>query len=290
MNIHELFEEIGTPIAPDGHHHSTDGWIQLQCPWCETGEAFHLGYNLQYGNLNCWRCGSHSLLEYLVTVTGNSWDACKEILGSLDRVKLPKIVIEKGKLHLPKGIGKLKKAHKAYLQRRGFDPKAITRLWKIGGFTWHKRFAWRLFIPIHFQNEVVSFTTRAIRREEEPRYLSAKRQEEAMSHKQLLYGEDMVRYAIIVTEGPLDVWRIGPGAVSTFGMSFNQQQVQRIVKYPLRAICFDAEKEAQKRAGKLADLIEPFPGRTLMIELEGKDAADSSEKEILKLRQRVFGN
>lgn len=132
---------------------------------------------------------------------------------------------------------------------------------------------------------MVSWTTRSISDRHSERYISASPQEESIDHKTLLYSEDYVRETIIVCEGPTDVWRIGPGAVSTFGTSFSQGQVDKICRYPRRVVCFDRESFAQRRAAELCDLISPFPGETFNIKLEtGKDPGNCDIKEIKKLR------
>ena len=62
-----------------------------------------------------------------------------------------------------------------------------------------------------------------------------------------------------------------------------------MLKYPVRAVCFDAEKEAQKRAKELCTYLESFPGETMNILLEhGNDPADTSKKEIEQIRKVVL--
>lgn len=132
---------------------------------------------------------------------------------------------------------------------------------------------------------MVSWTTRTIGNG--VRYLSARPEEEKLNHRHLLYGEDLVPgHAIIVHEGPADVWRTGPGAVATFGTGFQRSQILKLSRYPTRVVCFDNEPAAQEMADKLCDLLVPFPGRTINVRLEsGKDAADCDEEEIEQLRE-----
>jgi hypothetical protein len=106
-----------------------------------------------------------------------------------------------------------------------------------------------------------------------------------MSRKDLLYGEDYCRDAIVVTEGPTDAWRIGPGAVATFGLAYSRAQVLRISRYPLRVICFDSEPEAQRQARRMRDELTAFPGETVIVRLDSKDAASAKPKEVRQLRE-----
>ncbi len=181
---------------------------------------------------------------------------------------------------LPK-TGPLLKAHRAYLRGRGFDPEQIEAVWGIGGIGVASRLAWRLFIPVHLGGEVVSWTTRAIG-DDPVRYVSARPEEEALPIHSLLYGEDYLRYAVVVCEGPTDAWRIGPGAVALMGVKYTQAQVVRIARYPRRIICFDPD--AQERSRALASELAPFPGETLVVVPGAKDIAESSPDDIEEVR------
>ena len=89
----------------------------------------------------------------------------------------------------------------------------------------------------------------------------------------------------MIVEGPLDVWRIGFGAVATMGTSFSTTQILKLSKYPIRITCFDNEPKAQRRAERLHADLGLFPGVNQNIFLEtGKDAASASDKEIQKVR------
>ena len=137
---------------------------------------------------------------------------------------------------------------------------------------------------------MVSWTTRTISSDESiTRYVSASPQEESISHKSILYGEDLARQVIVIVEGPVDAWAIGPGAVATLGIVYSTAQINRMIRFPVRYILFDSEIEAQKRAKKLSNSLSCFPGTTAIITLDsGKDAAEADADEIKKLRKEVF--
>ena len=215
----------------------------------------------------------------------------KEVAKLLDDLESQHFEKKKplGKLVIPTGIKGLHSAHKKYLHGRGFKWRELERLWKIRGIGIASRLAWRIWIPIHYHGEVVSWTTRSISSNPRiTRYVSAGEDEEAMPHKELLYGEDLARHAIIVNEGPFNAWRIGPGAVATFGSGYSIEQLERMAKYPTRAICFDNEPEAQKRARKLVNDLSVFPGDTYNVVLDRKDAAEESRENIDRLRKEVL--
>jgi hypothetical protein len=198
--------------------------------------------------------------------------------------------VPKGRLELPAGLVPLMKQHKRYLQGRGFDADDLVRLWGIQAIGLAVDLAWRIFIPAYYQGQVVSWTTRSISDNVTSRYWSAGQDQESMPLKHLLYGEQYCQNTVIVTEGPLDAWAIGPGAVSVCGVSYTQQQVSRMVRYPTRVICFDNEPDAQRRALKLAESLSAFNGDTYNVLLSGKDAASSPKREIELLRREFLEN
>lgn len=285
MNFAQLLEDHGIETATD-HHHSRPGWIQIDCPFCGAGSGgYHMGYNITSNYTNCWRCGSHSIVQTLMVLLGIGAKKAIELRDSLDAEdgrqfeKKPR-----GKLVLPDGIGGLLAPHKTYLhQERGFSPTKLTRLWGIQGIGLASRLSWRVFIPIIHQGEVVSWTTRALK-DSGSRYIGAAPHEEAIDRRELLYGEDYCRHACIVHEGPTDVWAIGPGAVCTMGTGYSRAQLLRISKYALRIICFDREPEAQRRAKKLADDLCVFPGTTRNVVIDAKDAASATHKQRDRVR------
>jgi len=225
------------------------------------------------------------MIETLVEHTGKTPAFIRSLLDGLnDGIDFKDPEEKRGTLILPKGIGELLPAHQRYLKKRNFNFRSLSRLWGVKGLGIHATLPWRLFIPIHYHGKIVSWTTRSISNKG-VRYLSAPADHEEINHKKLLYGEDHCRHAIIIHEGPIDVWRTGPGSVATCGTGFSRSQVLKICKYPIRVICFDNEKEAQQRATELCDLVEPFPGETYNVTLNSKDAAEADETEVNQLRE-----
>jgi DNA primase len=170
------------------------------------------------------------------------------------------------------------------MKGRGFDPDEIVKLWGLQALGLSGFLSWRIFIPIVYHGRMVSWTTRTIG-DQEPRYISARPDQELVSIKQSLLGEDYVRDVVIVVEGPFDAMRVGPGAVALFGNAVSPAQIKKLSQIPTRVICLDNETEAQRRACKLCSLLEPFPGRTINVVLDAKDPGSASEHEIQLLRR-----
>ena len=289
MNFKEMLSKYNIPIGPMNHYHCRENWVNIDCPYCSRDtQGWYMGINLHYNYISCWRCGAHPLINTLMEITGEPYHKIKGLLDDLD-ISYVKKEKPKGKLVLPKGIGELQSTHKKYLQSRGFNWQELVNLWHIQGIGVASKLSWRIFIPIIHHSQVVSWTTRSVSGNEYiTRYVSAGLDEESIPHKELLYGEDFTRHAIIVVEGIFDAWKIGPGAVATFGSGYSQKQLERIAKYPIRAICFDSEYAAQKKACNLCNDLSVFPDETFNIVLDSKDPGEATTKEIKRLRKEIL--
>ena len=287
--IEDVLDRHGIIMSHSGESTKvTTGWVGIVCPRCGIGTGIPgCGIHTQSLAANCWKCGPIKIAE-LFKLLSIPLDQLGTLLDGRD-FYIPERK-PRGKLKRPIGVSPLGEPHKRYLHKRGFDPAEITKLWGVQGIGLNLRLAWRLYLPIHdsFGNEV-SWTTRATSDDCKVRYLSARPDEEAVEAKTLLYGEQYCRHSIVVCEGPLDAWAIGPGAVATLGVSWTQAQALKILKYPERIICFDSEGEAQARARKLCAELAAFPGETRVVTLEtDKDPASADRKEIQELRRRFL--
>lgn len=284
-DIREVLDILGVPFQTEGHEHCREGWLQIDCPWCNQSGHYRLGYNLSFGYLNCWSCGSQRLIPTLIEITGKSYGEIKDLVSGIivnRRVETEKI---KGTLIIPDGVEEMERPHRNYLKSRGFDAKHLASFWGVKGISLRpSHLKWRLFIPVTYHGEVVTWTTRTIGNSPGNRYLNAKPHQEKISLRSLLYGEDFARNAVIVCEGPTDVWRIGPGAVATMGVDFTPEQAEKIAKYPLRAICFDNLPDTKRQIKKLVNILESFPGETIVVTLDSKDPGEATEREIKQLR------
>lgn len=294
MRVTDYLDQLGVDYRRHGESpHVSDGWVGLECPFCGRGTGrYGLGHNLRSGRTSCWKCGGHSLAAALAEITGIDYRKLKADLGGVDRPSRAPTEVS-GKLELPPGVVDLQRPHRDYLAGRGFDPGEIADRWRVQGIGIASHLQWRLLIPVHRDREVVSWTTRAISDDvpHTARYRGAKRSQESIAKHRLLYGEDHARHAVVVVEGPTDVWAIGPGAVCTCGVGYSAAQVARLARFLVRVICFDSDPAAQRRARALADALAVFPGETHVVRLDAKDAATAlleNPDELRELRSRFL--
>lgn len=290
MTLEELLTELRVPFrGAGGHHHARPGWIQIDCPWCsKSWSHFRMGISTRGLNCNCWSCGPHKLYDTLAEAAGTDWKQVRALAKDLPRDLRPDTSTgAKGVLKEPAGLGPLLRVHRDYLRSRKFDPDELATVWGLKGIGPVGRHKLRVYIPVVYRAEVVSFTTRAVT-DMGLRYVSASKDEERIDHKTLLYGEDLVPgHTVVVCEGPFDVMRVGPGAVCTFGTGFKRSQLLKLAKYPRRVVCYDAGKEGRKRAEELSDLLSVYAGETWDVVLDAKDPGSAPPREIRRLRRAV---
>lgn len=130
----------------------------------------------------------------------------------------------------------------------------------------------------------MSWVARSVRDDVRPKYIAAKREWEDVYHKSLLYNGDSVLGTVIICEGPTDVWRVGRGAVATFGLTPSDEQVRRLLAFHRRIICYDATLDAQKQARRLSRRLASS-GRTEIVQLDAEDPGSASPGEIQELRK-----
>lgn len=290
MTFLDILTEYNVPYKQHGQtHHSTIGFVQIDCPYCSPKSShWRMGYSIEGKFTTCWQCGWKPLAETLSLLTDEPMAKCYALANGLPVSRVEQVK-HKGTLKLPRGVGPLLPAHKRYLESRGFDPAELEERWGIRGIGQAALYQWRLFIPIIWQGETVSWTTRTIG-DKGKRYMNAPTEMEAVPAKTLLYGEDFCQHAAIVVEGPLDAIAIGPGAVATMGLVVTEEQIRRLAEYSTVAVCFDDEPDAQRRANALRTKLDFFGGSVKNVTLEtGSDPAEAEQEEIEELRQLVFG-
>lgn len=278
----EFLAEHGVEYRLGGsHHHVTSNWCGVDCPSCSPGSGrFRCGIHPEWLVCSCWGCGPLRLGDVLAALTGLPWQECLRRLGRTERVQEERPL---GRLTLPPH-GPLLWRHLDYLRSRGFDPDELTRLWDLRGIAYHPRLAWRVLIPVQHRGKLASWTTRATT-DEGRRYRSANAAEEAWPIKRTVYGLQFVRHAAVIVEGPADAWRVGPGAVAVLGTAFTRAQVTQLAAVPVRAVCFDSEPDAQRRAEQLCHELQAFQGTTANVVLDAADPGSASPREIRRLRR-----
>lgn len=120
-----------------------------------------------------------------------------------------------------------------------------------------------------------------------------------ISPSALLYGiHKASKDGIVIVEGPADVWRLGPGAVATLGISWKREQANILRKYKRKFILFDSvdkknptedDLRAKKQAEKLANYLSLFPGEVELVTGFKTDPGDFTDRQARKVMKRLLG-
>ena len=295
FDILAFLRDHGINYRDDGHKHCAVGWVNIPCPFCQGNSGgWHLGFNLQNEYWKCWRCGWKNDDQVMKTLSGTSKEDLKKLRGSYrtrgkqhskDNIQVRRV----GKVKLPSSCTDLLEMHKKYLRGRNFDPDKLEEIWDLKGTGPIGSYKFRVIAPIYLQGKLISYQGRDITDKHGLKYKACPKEKELMDHKDSLYGFDQVPgEGVVVVEGITDVWRLGPGAVSTFGIEFKHSQIALLKNFKDIFILFDSEKQAQVQANKLASTLSAFNISVEILELESGDPADLADKDAKSLMKNLI--
>jgi hypothetical protein len=284
-----------------GFHYITEGkncssgWTAICCPFC-LDNKFHGGFSPE-GNYYCWKCGYHPISDIIMILENVPPYKAHQIEQEYERpsIQVPleehQIIKTSNKLRWPLGTTILEYRHKQYLIQRGFDPAYLIRKYKIKGTGPVGPYCHRIIIPIFLNGTMVSYQGRDITDKSPQRYKVCPKDEELIFHKEILYNIDNTNDKAVIVEGILDVWRLGDGAVATFGTSATPKQISFIARRFKRIfILFDSEPPAQTKARKLMNTISVLSGiQVTTIQLEKGDPADMPQDDADYMMKELLG-
>lgn len=280
----EFLDTYRVEWAKDNKH-SRSGWTQVRfCMECHS-QKYHLGIRDDMQRAACYQCGGKFVPKLLHTLTGAPWHEINALLGNKAFIQSEKPA-DMGVYTPPTMLQPLQDvpAVATYLSDRGYDLDYLASVWGVqatGNFSNYPR---RAFMPIYHGRRLVSWTARAACGQE-PRYQTANNKEKSFHEKHLLFGNQFVRDACIVVEGPISAISLGRGAVATFGLAYTMEQVLWLSDIWNRVIVFDNSLAAQRKAKELATRLSGFPGKTTVVNLDSADPGEASEVEIQVIRE-----
>lgn len=283
------------PHVTEGYKHCRQGWVQVKCPFCIGNPGWHLGFDLKHDWWNCWRCGYHRTWDVVLSLLDNDQhEARKAILQfkgrPADRQKFKRAQRSKI-LELPNNIQSLTSSAKRYLKHRKFDPELLEVFWDLRSTGIIGKLRHRIFIPIYLEGQMVSWQCRDITGKSSLKYLAQDYSKEIISNKDTLYGIDQaLGKACIIVEGVADVWRLGPGAVATFGIKYRPSQVKLLLDYFKEFhIFFDPDPQAKIQAKKLANDLSVLGGKCKVWTFDDCDPGDLPQKDADALVRQILG-
>lgn len=300
MQVTKLVLDYSIPHATPGDKHYAEGYVNISCPFCnEANNKYHLGYNIEENYWHCWKCNWHSTVDVISTLLNlNSYETNKVIKkykGKFQvKFKKPVNQIAPKKLILPSELGDFSKYQRKYLKNRNFDPDKLNQDWGVQGLGANsklgdKDYSNRIFIPIFWNNEMVSFQGRTLNKKSDIRYKTCPKDIEVIHHKHILYGKQKHwGTTAILVEGVTDVWRLGFNAVCGFGTSIKTEQLRILIKNFTRiAVILDPDKAGKNKMRKILPEfwfhgIDAFP-----VETE-TDAGDMNQDDADHLVKQIM--
>jgi len=259
-SIQEFLKEYNIPYWERGKNVAR-GYVNIQCPYCGD-RSNHLGIHKQSHKTSCYKCGGHSLIKTLEILTKLPYSEIREIISKF-HVGFPE-----EKIHKPvkgaleqyfKFFNKdLPEPYFNYLAKRGFDPYYLQEHYGVISCGNMTKFKFRIIIPIFMDNQIVSFSARDITGQAINKYDSPSDNENLIPRDRLVYNLNHLEGdTVLIVEGPIDVWKIGDGAVATLSTKFTNAQLLLLLKKGIKNlfVLYDPENPAQEQAQKLASIM-----------------------------------
>lgn len=285
MNFRQFCEDYKIQMAHPGQQHYRAGWVNVSCPFCTGHFGYHLGYKINTGQVNCFRCSNANWLPKVIAGLANcTIPVAFEIIS--DYGGLPREIPQQKRrwredvdCELPYGLIPVNDVGKAYLAGRGFDADRIIELYGLKQTGPVGALRHRLFIPIYYRNHIVSYTCRGIIGQK-IRYLTCAAKNETVPSKEILYGLDMCRGSkrIVVVEGCVDVWKLGAGSVATFGTKFTKKQMQLLQKFKQIILVSDNDMAGQNAWEKLQHNLGHQKTKVITLK-EANDAGELKQQD-----------
>lgn len=295
FDIREYLDKKGIPYDVTGENIS-QGWIGINCIFCDD-QLNHLGINLASGGFNCFRCPAKgkTVIPIIREIEKCSWQKARDIVASFTHwgplLQPLDDRIPGGKVTWPPTMqDDIPSIYSSWFRGRNFDSDHIKQKYKIrfGGLT-NPKWKFRIIIPIYMSGQVVSYIGRDITNQARIPYRNATIEDSIIPVHHCLYNIDNMDKTAIVVEGVTDAWRLGDGAVGTFGLKYTKTQILHLTKARRIFVMFDAGEEAQQVAEILAYDLSSLVPEVIIYQLSEGDPADLSANDVKSIRREIFG-
>lgn len=173
---------------------------------------------------------------------------------------------------LVQGLDELPATHPAvrYVASRGFDPAGLARDFGVGycldATDDCQPALHRLVIPVRLNGRLVGWQARRLDGKPKFKYFTMP----GMQTSQVVYNWDTLPAArvVVLVEGVVDAWSIGPGAGALFGKDLKEGQYQLLQSLVPRqpAVVLLLDRDAREVAERTRTRLLPaFPGRVVVV-------------------------
>lgn len=308
VDYESICKQLDIPYWTSGKN-NVEGCLTIHCPCCpdkDPDPSRHGNLNPADGSYSCWRCkGSHPSVVIAraahISVQAAS-DLIRKYTMGVASVKREEVKMANS-ITLPGSYTPLD-IHRNYLESRGFDVgelkfyhgiKFTGMMEKWEGMNWQ----FRVIIPVFDRrNNLVSFQGRDVTGKQD-RYLFPPKEKQVRDCKTLLYGAELCgkKDDLLVVEGVMDAWKLGSGAVCTFGSSVTQEQVLEMSHWRRVFLAFDNEPAAVQHARDVAKQLSSLGTEAFLVNTDFgldsqgnvRDVGDLSVSEAREFMKDVLG-
>lgn len=283
MNIKDFLTQNEIPFRQSGKN-VTRGWIEVNCPFCDD-HSFHCGISPTL-NINCWRCGKHSLTKFFKETFRLSWKQAKDLSKEFKEQDEDIQISYAEKVILPTVYKDFPKRYIDYLKERNFNPYRLIEKYKLKATTNIGRYKFRILIPYYLNRKMVTFNARDISGTSKEKYRKAGSKESIITANRTLFNIDSVKKfsTVYIVEGPFDVFRIGDESVALSGLIITKEQISLLLsKQPVKVVLL-AEDGAVDQFRKIAEQLSGMVS-TEIIELKDCDPAELTEEEVKEIKR-----
>lgn len=291
FNVKKLLDDYNIEYSVTGENTSPD-FVNTKCIFC-SDPSNHLGWHRGGGYVNCWMCGKHTIEEAIMNLLSIDYIEAKNLIDEYsDRysifLSLNKKELKRKRIELPGE--ELKEMHRKYLIKRGFDPDYIINKYKVKGTGYTGRWKYRIMIPIFLNNQLVSYQGRDITDKQRLRYMTLSKEDSGFDLGTTLYGIDECKNKDtgVLVEGAFDRWKVGSDIMACLTSNITDYQIKLLFNYFKKVVfIFDPEKEAYRKAKKIAIKLNVLGVKSYVVTLDGRDPADLKKNDIKYIRKEI---
>ena len=306
LDVGDLFDSLGVDWQDEGKNISSN-CVGVCCPFCGD-DGYHCGVFRDYKNFTCWKCSRVGSLWLLLRelVSGLTYDEYLRMVSSpktlpgtvAGRVaaifaKQPEQTVSAAPVEVvPPGeeiwpnTAKFFPGLLPFLRRRNITLGACARY--SARYQTAGQYAARMIIPVYNEDVCVGFQARDVTDTADTKYLIPP----GVKLNNYLYNFDYCSNGyVFFVEGPLDVWRMGPGSVCTFGTHVTDNQMRLLstkpnIKHAVLLWDSDAYWKARVAAEKMSHLFDDI---TIVKLPDGSDPDSLGQDETYRLIGAALG-
>ena len=300
------YREFGKNVA--------QGNINICCPYCKELK-FHLGIDYRNEVFGCWRNAQHSgrlskLFIFLnikynfelknYQIDDDFQNQISQLFNTSEQINVTKLqLLDEFENIIKTGTGE---RFWYYLYNRGFNDveKLINRFnlmcCKVSCQGFEDKWKDRIIIPIIFNSQLVTWTSRTIHSYSKLRYNTLSNEASVKSIKHTLFDYDNIKKGgdiLFITEGPFDAMKITYEceneeiiATCLYGLQYSEMQLNYITelsdKFNRIIILFD--RNEIQTANKLLESLSFLPNIFIAnVPKNRKDPGEMNKNEILNI-------